>query len=127
MPIERQRQQLLWLSLNPTLQFFLTVAISELFVQAPVSLKSVEMSVSCPLSGLFEIGSDSGWDPWIDKVHSLVATEKQAQAIFRKNTLETLVGLFPESSVMGLFMKLNGGVFRLVKQIGFCIVCNVFL
>lgn len=60
-------------------------------------------------------------------MHSLLATEKQAQAIFRKNTLETLVGLFPESSVMGVFVKLKAGIFGLVKRIGFCMVYNMFL
>lgn len=50
MPVERQRLHLPRLSLNPTFQFFLTVALSQVFLQAPVFLKSVEMSVSCPVS-----------------------------------------------------------------------------
>jgi len=54
------------------------------------------VSILTSHSGFFETGSGSGRDPWVGKAHSLGATGKQAQAVFGKNTLENLVGLFAE-------------------------------
>lgn len=127
MPIERQRQQLLRLSLNPTFQFFLTVAVSQCFLQAPLSLKSVEMSVSCPLSlACLKLAVVQDGPPDTQSVQLRCHREtKQAQAVVRKSTLETLVALFAEPSVMGVFVKLKGGIFRLVKQKlpAWCVIC----